>query len=200
MRLGIYGGTFDPVHFGHLLLAEQCREQCGLDQIWFVPAGTPPHKQDTGITPGPRRAEMLEFALAGYANFAVNTLEIKRSGPSYTVETLRHLRQEHPEHELFLLVGTDSLEDLPLWRAPAEIAALATLVVANRGNAPQPDLEPLRLHLGTEAVDRIQVAQMPGIDFSSRDIRRRVQQGQSIRYMTPRAVEQYILEHRLYRE
>jgi len=199
MRLGIYGGTFDPVHLGHLLLAEQCREACRLDQVWFIPAGSPPHKPEHAITPGKMRAEMLEFAVAGQPEYTVSRREVKRSGPSYTVETLRELRQEHPEDELFFLVGADSLADLPHWREPREIATLATLVVVNRGNAPLPQLESLVPHLGREAVDRILVVSMPGIDLSSSDIRRRVREGRSIRYMTPRAVEQYIRTNSLYR-
>jgi nicotinate-nucleotide adenylyltransferase len=200
MRIGIYGGTFDPVHFGHLLLAEQCREQCRLDQVWFMPAGAPPHKQEWAITPGATRAEMLEFAVAGSPSFVVQRLEIKRSGPSYTVETLRELRLQHPEDELFFLIGADSLHDLPTWREPREIAALATLVVVNRGQAPPPPLEPLIPRLGEEAVRRIQIVEMPGVEFSSRDIRQRVREGRSIRFMTPRSVEQYLAEHQLYRE
>jgi nicotinate-nucleotide adenylyltransferase len=200
MRIGIYGGTFDPVHFGHLLLAEQCREQCRLDQVWFVPAGVPPHKQSAGITPGAQRAEMLEFALAGASDFAVDRREIKRSGPSFTVETLRELRHERPEDELFFLIGADSLHDLPTWREPREIAILATLVVVNRGHAPSPAVDTLIPHLGAAAVARIQIVEMPGIEFSSRDMRRRVREGRSIRFMTPRAIEQYLLEHQLYRD
>lgn len=198
MRLGLLGGTFDPVHLGHLLLAEQCREQCRLDQVWFVPAGTPPHKLGLPVTSGNQRAEMLEFAVAGIKEFAVERLEIRRTGPSFTVDTLRQLRQERPDDELFFLVGADSLTDLPLWREPREIAALSSLIVVNRGGAPLPRLELLEPHVGAEAVSRMQVVQMPGIEISASDIRRRVRAGLSIRYLTPRAVEQYILENQLY--
>lgn len=198
MRLGVYGGTFDPVHFGHLLLAERAREECALEEVWFIPAGAPPHKLGAQIAAGAARAEMLEFAVAGVREFKVDRRELQRSGPSYTVETLRELRRERPGDELFLLLGADSLRDLPLWREPREIATLATLLVVNRGASPPPNLAPLVHHLGEEAVSRIRVVEMPGIDISASDIRRRVAAGKSIRYMTPRAVEQYIREHHLY--
>ncbi|HVW02637.1 MAG TPA: nicotinate-nucleotide adenylyltransferase [Planctomycetaceae bacterium] len=199
MRLGILGGTFDPVHYGHLLLAERCREECRLDQVWFVPAGVPPHKQAQQLTPGVQRAEMLEFAVAGIPEFKVSRCEIQRSGPSYTVETLRELRHVRPGDELFFLVGADSLIELPTWREPREIAELASLIVVRRGSQPAPELESLVPHLGTEAVSRIQHVEMPAIGLASRDIRARVSAGRSIRFTTPRAVEQYIAEHGLYR-
>lgn len=198
MRLGVFGGTFDPVHYGHLLLAEQCREQCRLDEVWFVPAGAPPHKAGIVITAGAARAEMLEFAIAGHAPFRVDCRELKRAGPSYTVHTLQELRDEDPARELFFLIGADSLADLPFWFEPRRIAELANLVVVNRGRSTPPDLHALVPHLGEAAVARMQVVAIPGIDLSSSDMRRRVQQGRSIRFMTPRAVECYIQEQRLY--
>ncbi|MFO1021544.1 MAG: nicotinate-nucleotide adenylyltransferase [Planctomycetales bacterium] len=198
MRIGIYGGTFDPVHYGHLALAEHCREQARLDQVWFLPAGAPPHKRDHVITDGKQRAEMLEFALAGLKEFVVDRREIKRPGPSYTVETLRELHAEHPGHEFFFLLGGDSLFDFPTWREPKEIATLAPLVVVNRGQATLPPLDSLIPTLGPENVARIQIVQMPGLEISSRDLRQRVQAGHSIRFLTPRAVEQYIAHNHLY--
>jgi len=133
MRLGLFGGTFDPVHFGHLLLAEQCREQCELDEIWFLPAGAPPHKQNALISDGRIRAAMLELAIAGHRAFAVNRMELDRAGTTFTVETLQHLHEENPSRELFFIVGADSLTDLPTWREPQQIARLATIVAVNRG-------------------------------------------------------------------
>lgn len=198
MRIGMYGGTFDPVHLGHLILAETCREQVRLDRVIFIPAGLPPHKQGREFTPGNARAEMLEFAIAGHPEFSVDRSEIKRSGPSYTVETLRSLRQEHPDDELFLLMGADSLAEFPLWKEPREIATLASLIVVNRGSQAPPDLTSLIPQLGEAAVGRIQVVTMPGIDISASDIRRRAQDGRSLRYLVPRAVERYILEQHLY--
>jgi nicotinate-nucleotide adenylyltransferase len=198
MRLGLYGGTFDPVHFGHLLLAEQCREQFSLDEVWFLPSGNPPHKDQRAITSGQARVEMLQFALAGHPQFQVNRMELAREGTTFTVDTLSTLAAEDAQRELFFLIGADSLDDLPTWRNPRRVTELATIVAVNRGGGPPPTLDAVRSELGEAAASRIQLASMPAIDLSSSDIRRRVQEGKSIRYMTPRAVEVYIQEHRLY--
>lgn len=198
MRLGIFGGTFDPVHYGHLLLAEQCREQCRLDEVWFLPAGIPPHKQTRAIAPGKARVEMLEFAIAGHAAFRLDRRELSRSGPSYTVDTLSELQAEDRSRDLFFLVGTDSLSDFPTWREPGRILELATLAVVNREDAPPCDLASFRAAFGESAERRIQFVTIPGIGISSSDIRRRIRNGNSIRFMTPRAVECYIQTNSLY--
>jgi len=201
MRLGLFGATFDPVHFGHLLLAEQCREQCELDEVWFLPAGAPPHKQNADISAGRIRAEMLELAIAGHQSFAMNCMELDRAGTTFTVETLQQLHDENPSRELFFIVGADSLADLPTWREPQQIARLATIVAVNRGidsTAENAQLDTVREVLGESVADRIGFVKMPGIGLSATDIRQRVREGRSIRYMTPRSVEQYIVEHRLY--
>jgi nicotinate-nucleotide adenylyltransferase len=199
MRLGLLGGTFDPIHYGHLLLAERCREECELDRVWFLPAGQPPHKSAEGISPGPQRAEMVEFAIAGHPQFEVNRMELGRAGRSFTVDTLREVRAEDPSRELFFLIGADSLADLPTWRDPPGIIKLATIVAVNRGDRPLPDLNMLRRTLGDSIVDRVRLVTMPGIDLSSTDIRRRVREGRSIRFMTPRPCEVYIEQQALYR-
>jgi nicotinate-nucleotide adenylyltransferase len=197
-RIGLFGGTFDPIHSGHLLLAEQCREQCRLDEVWFLPTGDPPHKRQAAITPGKSRAEMLELAVAGHPQFRVNRMELQRQGTTFTVDTLEVLHSEDPSRELCFLIGADSLAELTTWRSPARIAELATIVAVNRGDRPLPDVAPLAERLGKEFMSRLVFVTMPGIELSSTDIRRRVRAGQSIRYMTPRAVEMYIVEHRLY--
>jgi nicotinate-nucleotide adenylyltransferase len=199
MRLGLLGGTFDPIHFGHLLLAERCREECGLDRVWFLPAGQPPHKAAEGISAGQQRAEVVEFAIAGHPHFEVNRLELGRVGRSFTVDTLREIHAEDPSRELFFLIGADSLADLPGWRDPAGIVELATIVAVNRGDRPLPDLDQLRRELGHKVADRVRLVTMPGIDLSSTDIRARVREGKSIRFMTPRPCEVYIHEHGMYR-
>jgi nicotinate-nucleotide adenylyltransferase len=198
MRLGIFGGTFDPVHVGHLLVAERCLEQCRLDEVWFVPTGIPPHKLSRTIAPGKARVEMLELAVAGHERFRVDRRELDRADPCYTVETLNSLRSEDSSRELIFVLGGDSLIDFPTWREPKRIAELAHLAVANRGGAPLPDLEPLRSLLGELVDSRVQFVTIPGVDISSSDIRRRVGNGKSIRYMTPRAVECYIATNNLY--
>lgn len=198
MRLGIFGGTFDPVHYGHLLLAEQCREQCRLDEVWFIPAGIPPHKLAQTVASGTARAEMLELAIAGHDRFAVDRRELKKQSACFTVETLAELHNEDAARELFFLMGADSLGDFPTWREPARILKLATLVVVNRGDEPPPALEPLQSLLGAQAADRVLTVAIPGLGLASSDIRRRVARGQSIRYMTPRGVECYVGTHKLY--
>jgi nicotinate-nucleotide adenylyltransferase len=200
MRLGLYGGTFDPVHFGHLLLAETCREACELDEVWFIPTGSPPHKTGAEISPVRARREMLELALAGLPRFQVSRIEMDRPGPHYTVETLRLLKSERPEDELFLLIGADSLHDLHTWREPEEVARLATIVAVNRGDdAAVQDSASGSFGLPSGSSIRVQTIPMPPIGISATDLRRRVAAGRSIRFQTPRAVEQYIRAHRLYR-
>src|SRR5690606_37679433 len=123
-------------------------EQCRLDRVWLLPAGQPPHKRDAVITAGKSRAEMLEFAVAGYPQFEVNRRELRREGASYTVETLAELQAEDPARELFFLIGADSLIELPTWREPRRILELATVVAVNRGDRPLPDLAPIKMALG----------------------------------------------------
>ena len=200
MRIGIFGGTFDPVHNAHLLLAEQSREQANLDEVWLIPAGSPPHKESTGISSGKQRREMLDFAIAGNPAFVIKDLELHRDGPSYTVETLRQLKQNHPDDEFFLIVGADSVRDLHTWREPEAILELATLIGVNRPNISLPDLTELTQKFGEEAIAKILWVTMPGIDISSTDLRKRIHENKSVRYMTPRAVEVYIHNNRLYLE
>ncbi|MEX2118291.1 MAG: nicotinate-nucleotide adenylyltransferase [Pirellulales bacterium] len=201
MRLGLFGGTFDPVHYGHLLLAELCREAAGLDTVWFVPAAVPPHKLDRELAPAAQRVEMLELAIGGQESFAVGTMEVDRGGVSYTVDTLAAMAAEYPGSELFLLLGADSLRDLPTWREPGRILELATPLVARRSGAAQVDfdcLAPLVPPARLAEFRRHQV-DMPLVELSSSEIRRRVAAGLSIRYQTPRAVEKYIQHAGLYR-
>ena len=199
MRLGIFGGTFDPIHFGHLVLAEQCREQCQLDEVWFVPAAQPPHKLASAISSAKARCDMLQFAIAGNPAFRLSTVEINRTGPSFTVTTLEQLKSEDTSRELFLLIGADSLRDLPLWREPTRILELAMIVAVNRGDRPLPDRSVLQSVCGRLAESRIVTATMPAIDLSATDIRRRISERLTIRYLVPRAVEVYIHEQGLYR-
>jgi nicotinate-nucleotide adenylyltransferase len=201
MRLGIFGGSFDPVHYGHLLLAETCREQCRLDRIWFLPAAVPPHKQSRQLAPAKARVEMLELAISGNEQFEVSTLELERGGVSYTVETLRLLRERQPADELFLLMGADSLRELVTWREPEEICSLAIPIVVHRGGSPEPDFALLGKLVTPQRLLAIQAHQveMPIIDLSSTDLRQRATQDKSLRYRTPRAVEKYIQTQGLYR-
>src|ERR1700730_14321167 len=147
MRIGVFGGTFDPVHYGHLILAEQCREQGRLDQVWFLPAARPPHKGEDAISRFEHRAEMLALAAAGNPAFRVEPIEKDRPGPSYTSDTLTELRRLHPADEFFLLIGSDTLKDLPTWHQPRRVIESAALLVMRRPNNDLMPLEELRARL-----------------------------------------------------
>jgi nicotinate-nucleotide adenylyltransferase len=201
MRLGIFGGTFDPVHYGHLLLAEWCREACALDEVWFVPAAVAPHKQHQAAATAADRVEMLQLATGGHPALVVSRIEVDRGGVSYTVDTLAAVRRDRGDAKLFLLMGSDSLADLVEWREPARICELAMPVVVHRGGTPPPDFRPLAAFVSSARIDALtrHIVDMPQIELSSSEIRRRVAAGRSIRYQTPRAVEAYIASHQLYR-
>jgi nicotinate-nucleotide adenylyltransferase len=196
MRLGLFGGTFDPIHVGHLILAEQCREACALDRVWFVVAGAPPHKRGDR-TPVVHRLEMVRIAIAGHPAFAVSEIEASRPGPHYSVETLETVHRDQPNDELFFLIGADSLADLPTWRDPIRIAQLAAIVVVNRPGIEEVDPGDLP-GFGPGSHPLLSVT-IPPIGIASTDLRRRLADGQSIRYQVPRGVEAYIEAKGLYR-
>ena len=196
MRLGVLGGTFDPVHFGHLVLAERAREQLELDRVLWLPAGDPWRKADQQVTAVRHRVEMVRRAIEGSGEFEVSTLEIEREGPTYTVETLAALNERYPEGELFFLLGQDALEDVPNWHDPERLIALATMAVAARGEERRsPDaLDRLVPGLG----GRVTWIEMPHLEISATELRRRASAGQSLRYVVPTPVDAYIRERRLY--
>jgi nicotinate-nucleotide adenylyltransferase len=201
MRLGLFGGSFDPIHYGHLILAETCRETLCLDEVWLVPASTPPHKQTQDRAAAKHRLQMIELALAGHEQIRASSVEIDRGGVSYTVDTLAQVHALHPQATLFLLMGADSLRDLPTWREPARICELAIPAVVRRGGSPEPDFGVLASLVSAERLAMIRSAQveMPAIELSSTDLRERVRTGKSLRFRTPRAVEKYIETQGLYR-
>jgi len=197
LRLGVLGGTFDPVHVGHLLLAEEAREQLGLERVLFVPAGQPWRKAGKRISKATERLAMLRLAAEDNPAFEVSDLEVSHLGPSYTGETLATIRAEHKDAEIFFIMGEDALADLPNWRDPDRIVELAMLAVARR---PSDSPEDRDLELMAIAPGREVWLSMPRIDVSSSEIRERVQKGRSVRYRVPDAVEAYMREHKLYRE
>ena len=201
MRIGAFGGSFDPVHYGHLLMAELCREQCKLDEVWFLPTAVSPLKPQSPPASAEDRVAMLNLAIAGHTAFRVNTLDVTRGGLSFTVEMLASLKNETPNDELFFLMGLDSLHTFSTWREPQRICQMATLVVASRPGVEEPDYQELTNLLGFPTAERIRHHRVttPILGLSSTEIRRRVSVGQSIRFQTPRAVEEYILGHGLYR-
>ena len=197
IRLGVLGGTFDPVHIGHLALAEQAREQLALERMLWVPSGDPWRKADRTVTVAKHRAAMVRLAIEEHASDNLCLLEIERSGPSYSVETLAELQRIEPGSELFFVLGLDALEDLPNWREPARLIELATLAVAARG-ARQPAAEELDRRVPGLG-GRVVWLEMPHIDVSATELRRLAAEGADLRDRTPASVEAYIREHRLYR-
>jgi len=194
VRVGILGGTFDPVHVAHLILAEEAREALGLDEVLFIPAGEPWRKSARAITPAEHRLAMLRLALEGNEAFGISDIELRRSGPTYTADTLEELAGERLDDEFYFIVGADALADLPNWHEPERIVAHAVLAVAPRELQ---EVNVVALNLPGLA-RRIQAFPLPRIDISSTDIRARVAAGASIRYLVPDAVERYIRAHGLY--
>lgn len=199
-RLGLIGGTFDPIHIGHLLAAEQCREQLQLDEMRFLLAATSPFKLEQHAADAKHRLEMVQLAIGGNRAFQVDQRELHRGGTSYTVESLREIRDELPDTEIVFLMGADSLADFAKWREPAEICRLAFVVIVARGGCPLPNLQLLANYLPSSNDDpQDHSIAMPQCDISSSTIRQHVAQSRSIRYQVPPAVEAYILRHGLYR-
>ncbi|NIP77782.1 MAG: nicotinate-nucleotide adenylyltransferase [Gemmatimonadetes bacterium] len=187
-RIGVFGGTFDPPHIGHLVAAQELHDQLALDRLLLVPAAVPPHKTDRTVTPGAVRLAMLRAAVEGDARFEISELELERDGPSYTVDTLRELRRRHPEAALLLAVGADQLAELESWRDPDGIAALAELVAFRRGGQPVP-----------ETARSVRVVEVPAVEVSSTAVRERVAAGRPVRYLVPEAVRKVIDREGLYR-
>lgn len=199
MKIGVLGGTFDPVHTGHIELAEAVIYQLGLAYVLFVPAGNPYFKAERDITPAAERLDMVRLAIKGNPNLQISTMEIERPGPSYTVDTIAELKVTlAPEDELYFMLGWDILAELPKWREPARLIKLCHLVAIPRIGYRIPDLAPLEKDI-PGITERTIVLGEPTINISATIIRERVAGGQSIKHMVPPAVERYIKEHGLYR-
>lgn len=201
MRIGLFGGTFDPIHQGHLILAERCRESARLDEVWFLPSFKPPHKAERTITRFDQRCEMVTLATTGQPAFRMEPIEKELPEPSYTAETLKALHQRHPDAEFALILGADSAVDLVNWYRPAEVVALAELVLVPRPGVELWTQERIAINLNIEPSSvRLTHIKAPLIEIASSDIRQRVAEGKTIRYMLPRAVEEYVRERTLYRQ
>jgi nicotinate-nucleotide adenylyltransferase len=185
--VGLFGGSFDPVHHGHLIVGQVAAEILGLEALRFVPAREQPFKRGRHAAPSEARTAMLELALSGYPMFQVERAELDRPGPSYTVDTLRDLRAREPGREFALLVGSDAAAELSGWHEAAEVGKLAEIVVFARPGSDVPVSPLIR-----------RVIRVPAVDISATEIRRRVRDGRSIRYWVPDAVAEYITRHQLY--
>ena len=199
--IGVFGGTFDPIHVAHLTVAQEAAETLGLERVLFVPAGQPPHKPDRVISPAADRLAMIELAIAGNERFTVDRIELDRDGPSYTVDTLEALKVRSvgvAEPALTLIISSEAFRELPTWRDPRRILELACLAVAPREGY-QPVSADFMEREFPEFRDRVRYLVGPRMRLSASEIRERVAAGRSIRYLVPDAVAAYIDDHALYR-
>lgn len=201
-RIGLLGGTFDPIHLGHLLLAVHSYEELDLDRVIFIPARRPPHKGHPAAGAA-QRLQMVRLAVANDERFLVCDCEINRTTPSYTIDTVRELQQSlGSETQLFWLIGSDMLEDLPTWRKVNELVDMIDIVVVQRAGQPPADFSALRPSLAVEQINRIQghAIEVPLIGVSSTMVRERIAQELSLRHFVPESVEKYITENKLYQQ
>jgi nicotinate-nucleotide adenylyltransferase len=191
MRRGVLGGTFDPVHLGHLRAAENAREELALDEVLFVPAGNPPHRT-APLSSGLDRFAMVALATACHPAFVASDVELAREGPSYTADTLEALRRGRPADALFLIVGSDTFGEMTTWKDPERLFALCTVAVADRPGAATDGAPPA-------SAPRFERVRGPGLAISATEVRRRVREGKSVRYLVPEGVADYIAKRGLYR-
>ncbi|MEX2356620.1 MAG: nicotinate-nucleotide adenylyltransferase [Thermaerobacterales bacterium] len=197
-RIGILGGTFDPVHYGHLIAGENALEAMALDEMVFVPCRIPPHKTACLVAPAEHRYELTRLAAAGNPRFSVSRLELNRPGPSYTADTLKSLARLHPGCDLYFITGIDAFMGISRWREPQVLFSSARIVVVSRPGYNGKSLSAALSELSPEQRERVEVVEIPSLDISSSDLRRRVREGRSIRYLVPEAVRCYIQDHKLY--
>ena len=190
-KIGILGGTFDPIHMGHLVLAEQVKEKLKLDQVIFIPCLRPPHKTRLKLSPPKDRFCMTQLALEGNPFFSVSDIELKRKGVSYTVDTLRQLKNLYPDSKIYFLTGSDVLNEIHTWKDPEKIYRLVKVVIAKRPGFDEFDSEN---HFAKKSL----IVNITGVDVSSSEIREKVKKGQSIKYLVPFKVEEYIKRKKLY--
>ncbi|HYG59561.1 MAG TPA: nicotinate-nucleotide adenylyltransferase [Symbiobacteriaceae bacterium] len=196
--VGIMGGTFDPIHFGHLAAAEGAMHVAGLDRVIFMPNRQPPHKAGRPVTPAEHRAAMVRLAIQDNPHFAFSHLELERDGPSYTLYTVRAIQEQHPDWRLAFLAGMDSLVELTTWYEYRTLLGLIDMVIFTRPGYSAQRRDAALAALGPELTGRIQLIEVPGVAVSSTELRERSSQGYPLRYLVPDAVLRYIQEHQLY--
>jgi nicotinate-nucleotide adenylyltransferase len=211
-RLGVFGGTFDPIHLAHLRCAEEAREQLALDRVLFIPSASPPHKGGRAVAPARDRLAMVRGAVAGNPGFAVSSMELERPGRSYTVDTLRELRARLPDTRLVLLVGLDAFREIGTWKEYESLFALADVAVLARPRHRSSNLRALlpfaargwfcysanRSRLEHRSGNQVIFLDVTALDISATAIRQRAAKGRTIRYLVPPSVERYVSDHRLY--
>lgn len=199
-RIGIMGGTFDPIHYGHLLIAENAAAQYNLEQVIFMPTGQSPHKSAQNITKAAKRCEMIRLAIADNSRFSLSTLEVESHQVNYTYNTLEFLKKQQPEHEFYFIMGGDSLKEFESWKNPERILKAAYVLAAIRDDVDGEEFHKQVAYLNRRyCVSRIFCLSTPNVSVSSRSIRQLVQGGKTIRYMLPENVREYIDRHQLYR-
>lgn len=191
-RLGILGGTFDPIHSGHLILAEQLKEELKLQKVIFIPSANPPHKENYFVSSAKDRLKMVKIAIRDNPDFLISDIELKREGKSYTIDTLTQLKKLYKDYGLFFLLGSDAIDELPTWKEPDKIFQKVKVVVALRPGFNRIDPE-------NRFVRRSLVVPINGLNISSTQIREKIRIGKSIRYLVPPGVEKFIRSKRLYR-
>lgn len=198
--VGIMGGTFDPIHNGHLVAAEAARHSFGLERVVFVPAAQPPHKGGREITPPGHRYLMTVLATMTNPYFDVSRVELEREGPSYTVDTVKHFRSLEPDGEFYFITGTDAILEICTWQSHEELLDLCQFIAATRPGYSPDALFRLEAALGRERLSRVHTLEVPALAISSSDIRERVRNGQPVKYLLPETVENYISKYRIYLE
>ncbi|WP_308638806.1 nicotinate-nucleotide adenylyltransferase [Paenibacillus silvisoli] len=193
IKVGFMGGTFDPIHIGHMLAAETAREACGLDEVWFIPAGQPPLKESGPVADGQTRLEMVYRAVDFQPHFRAMDIELDSDGKSFTINTIKALQEQYPGREFSIIIGTDRVNDLPKWHQIEELAGMVRFIGMRRGGQ---DMEVDSLPAFLQ--DRLTVVDMPQIKLSSTDIRDRLAQGRSIRFLVPDKVYSFITRNGLY--
>lgn len=199
-KVGIMGGTFNPVHMGHLVLAEAARCQHCLDEVWFMPSGKPPHKKKQEILPDAQRSDMLRLALEGNGAFSFSDLELKREGIIYTSDTLEILCREHPKDEFYFIIGGDSLMQLESWHEPQEIFRHAVILASRRNGLDGEEFQKKMEELREKYHARIGYVSIPSLEISSAQIRKRICNNESVRYLLPEKVYAYICKNQLYQK
>lgn len=199
-KIGIIGGTFDPIHNGHLLMAENSRKAFSLDKIIFIPAGIPPHKKDKNISSNVHRYNMTLLAINNNKHYFLSDIELKREGISFTVDTIKHLKSIFSGAELYFIMGSDSLLQIEKWKDYEELLSLCNFIVAKRPNYDDEQLKRKVDNLNSLYKSSIYIVEGPVLDVSSSDIRNKVQRGESITYLVPNPVEEYIYKHELYKK
>jgi nicotinate-nucleotide adenylyltransferase len=197
-RLGIIGGTFDPVHYGHLVAAQYAAYGFHLDRVIFMPAAKPPHKNAEGVLDARHRVAMVELAIADNPAFEMSTLEVERSGVSYTIDTIEILQQTYPGAEIYFIMGMDSIYILDTWKDIERLVLMCRFIVVTRPAYELKRSDPALQKVPPGFWTRVDFLEIPAIDISSTDLRTRVRQGKPIRYLLPPAVENYIYNHSLY--